>query len=210
MWYIYNLNGIWGAGIEMKSTTIGSQKMSLLQPTSLKSSLDLYELVWHTPTYWLSFSLKNFSVGYFSKQPQCVNCFYVCAALIYPCSLGIFLSNTFFVKLPKPCSRGQNHIVLETMGGKGEGMLSLMDRNVSPCPGHNAQFSPGPRQKNMPFWNARWRFVWAIHYITVTCLSVGLFKTDGRTDQGFWTRPLCSKAMNHTHSLTSAECFSSW
>lgn len=35
--------------------------------------------------------------------------------------------------------------------GNGEGLLSSLYRNVSPCPGHNAQFSLGPQQKNMPF-----------------------------------------------------------
>lgn len=34
--------------------------------------------------------------------------------------------------------------------GNGEGMLSPLDRNVSPYPGHNAQFRLGPWQKNVP------------------------------------------------------------
>lgn len=89
----------------------------------------------------------------------------------------------------------------------GEGMLSPLDRNVSPCPGHKAQFNPGPRrEKNMPFWNTRWRIVWAVHYITVARLSAGLFKTGICTEWWLQMKTLCSyqkQWITHTHLQSS-------
>lgn len=62
-------------------------------------------------------------------------------------SMGIFCQTHFFCEVAKALCMMTKARSVEDNEGNGMGMLSPLDRNASPCPGHNAQFSPGPRRE---------------------------------------------------------------
>lgn len=116
---------------------------------------------------------------------------------------GNFLSNTFFCGVAKALCMMTKARSVGDNEENGEGMLSPLDRNVSPCPGHKAQFNPGPRREKKHA---------ILKYQVTHCLSHSLYHC--RTSVCWliqdWQmhravaadeNPLfISKAMNHTYS----------
>lgn len=132
-------------------------------------------------------------------------CFRVCvtAALIHSGSMGIFCRTHFCEVAKAPCmvtkarSVGHNE-------GNGEGMLSPLDRNVSPCPCRSqCSIQLGPPAKKHAI----------LKYQVTLCVSHSLYHCHTSV---CWLIQDCQthrpgvvdeaplfvlKAMNHTHSL---------